>query len=98
MVNFRECVLERFRGELRNFVEATGGLIDGFARGIVNGEAQMEARAAGGGGFGAKDYPQVKEQGITTLDTSSRPRCSTINWAPHNWMRHVSKLQMSRLY
>jgi 2-methylcitrate dehydratase len=39
---------------------------------------------AGGGGFGAKDYPQVKEQGITTLDTSSRPRCSTINLGLRN--------------
>src|SRR5580700_1100401 len=75
MVNFRECVLERFRGELRNFVEATGGLIDGFARGIVNGEAQMEARAAGGGGFGIGDeLAKGARQTIAAADDAEADR------------------------
>src|SRR5271170_4830757 len=55
-MDFREHVAERFGGELRGFVKAAGGEVDGFSRGIVNGEAQMHARAVSCGGLGIGDY------------------------------------------
>ena len=49
--NFRKNAAERFRRKLRDFVEAAGGVKDGLARGVVNGQPEMQARSVGGRGF-----------------------------------------------
>jgi len=50
--HFGEDAAERFLGEFGDFVEAAGGAVDGVARGIVDGKAQMQAGSMSGGGFG----------------------------------------------
>jgi hypothetical protein len=44
-----------FEGFAREFGEAAGGGEDGVARGVVDGEAQVQTSAGGSGGLGGGD-------------------------------------------
>ena len=52
--NFRQHVAERFGRELCHFVEPACGVINGYARRIIDREAEMETSALRGGGLGIR--------------------------------------------
>ena len=67
--NFAENAAEGFLGELGDFVEPARSLINGLARGIVDREAQMQALAVSGSGFGVGDgLTERAGQTIATAD------------------------------
>src|SRR5271163_3333823 len=68
-VNFGEDVGEGFGGKFRGFVETRGRLKNGFARGVIDGQAQMQPRAARSGGFGiGDDLAQRKGNAVAAAD------------------------------
>jgi len=53
--HFGKYRAERFLREFGHFVEAAGGVVDGIASGVVDGQTQVQARSAGGGRFRVDD-------------------------------------------
>src|ERR1700676_1914441 len=54
-MDFGEDLAEGIGGEFGDFVEFEGGVKDGCAGGVVDGEADVETRAVRGDGFGVGD-------------------------------------------
>jgi len=66
-----EHAAERFAREVRDFVEFAGGLKDGVAGGIINGQPQMELFAVGGERLGIGDvFTQRRGQAVASPDNA----------------------------
>jgi hypothetical protein len=70
-LDFGEDVAECFAGEAGDFVKLGGGLEDGVARGIINGQAEMEFPAVGGEGFRiGNGFAKIRGKAVAASDDS----------------------------
>jgi hypothetical protein len=74
-LNFRQNTTKGVDGELRDFVEAAGREVNGFTRGVINGQAEVQASARGSGGLAiGNGFAQGAGQAVAAADDSSMQR------------------------